>query len=106
LKSELRLELHIVEPTGGGRTLNALGSHLSPEGIFVQLADPPPIGTRVGVTVADAEIGGALTAEGLVVDRVVLDQESDRTPGVGIRLEQTGAGWHKLYQWLLDDSTE
>lgn len=100
LHSELRLQLHIVEPSGGGRTLNAVGSHLNPEGIFVQLADPPPLGARVRVTLAVEGTDGVLTAEGLVVDRVVLDDESERPPGVGIRLEQTGTGWHKLYQWL------
>jgi hypothetical protein len=103
LQSELRLQLHIVEPSGGGRTLSAVGSHLNPEGIFVQLADPPPLGARVSVTLAAEGTEGVLSAEGLVVDRVVLDDESDRPPGVGIRLEHTGAGWHKLYQWLLDE---
>ena len=42
-------------------------------------------------------------AEGVVVDRVMLDDESDRPPGVGIRLDHTGPGWSKLYQWLLDE---
>jgi hypothetical protein len=103
LERELRLELHIVEPSGGGRTLTAVGSHLNPEGIFVQLADPPALGARVRVRVTLAAEGtdGVLSAEGLVVDRVVLDDESDRPPGVGIRLDQTGAAWNKLYQWLL-----
>jgi len=101
LASELRLQLHIVEPSGGGRTIHAVGSHLSPEGIFVQLADPPPLGARVRVTLEAEGADAALTADGLVVDRVVLDDESERPPGVGIRLDQTGAAWNKLYQWLL-----
>lgn len=104
LKHELRLQLHIVDAAGvGGRTLTAVGSHLNPEGIFVQLADPPPKGTLVRVTLAAEGTEGVLTAEGIVVDRVVLDQESDRPPGIGIRLEKTGPGWSKLYQWLLDE---
>ncbi len=103
LESELRLQLHIVEPSGGGRTLTAVGSHLNPEGIFVQLADPPPLGSRVRVTLAAEGTDGVLSAEGIVVNRVVLDDESERPPGVGIRLEQTGRAWSKLYQWLLDD---
>jgi hypothetical protein len=101
LQTELRLELHIVEPSGGGRTLNAVGSHLNPEGIFVQLADPPPLGARVRVTLAAEGTQGVLSAEGIVVDRVVLDQESERPPGIGIRLDHTGVAWNKLYRWLL-----
>lgn len=81
--------------------MNAVGSHLNPEGIFVQLADPPPMGARVRVTLAAEGTEGVLSAEGVVVDRVVLDEETERPPGVGIRLEHTGAGWNKLYQWLL-----
>ncbi len=103
LRAELRLQLHIVEPSGGGRTLSAVGSHLNPEGIFVQLADPPPLGARVRVTLAAEGTDGVLTAEGMVVDRVVLDDESERPPGVGIRFEQTGAAWHQLYHCLIQE---
>jgi hypothetical protein len=100
---ELRLQLQIMDPVAGGRTLAAVGSHLNPEGIFVQLADPPVKGTRVRVTLAAEGTDGVLTAEGVVVDRVVLDDETDRPPGVGIKLDHTGPGWSKLYQWLLDE---
>ena len=100
LRSELRLQLHIVEASGGGRTVSAVGSHLNPEGIFVQIADPPAMGTRVRVTLAAEGTDGVLTADGTVVDRVVLDDESERPPGVGIKLDQTGPAWSKLYQWL------
>ena len=103
LKSELRLQLHIVEESGGGRTLAAIGSHLNPEGIFVQLADPPPRGARVRVTLAAEGTDGVLTGEGVVVDRVVPDDGAEGPPGVGIRLDHTGPGWSKLYQWLLDE---
>ena len=103
LRNELRLQLQILDPVAGGRTLSAVGSHLNPEGIFVQLADPPALGARVRVTLAAEGTDGVLTAEGLVVDRVVLDDESERPPGVGIRLDQTGPGWSKLYQWLSEE---
>lgn len=103
LRNELRLQLQILDPVAGGRTLSAVGSHLNPEGIFVQLADPPALGARVRVTLAAEGTDGVLTAEGLVVDRVVLDDESERPPGVGIRLDQTGPGWSKLYQWLREE---
>lgn len=99
LHSELRLQLHIMEP-GGVRIVAAVGSHLNPEGIFIQLADPPPMGTRVRVTLAAEGTDGVLTAEGEVVDRVVLDDESERPPGIGLRLDQAGPAWAKLYQWL------
>jgi hypothetical protein len=99
LKSELRLQLHVIEQ-GGGRSLVAVGTHLNPEGIFVQMADPPPLGTRTRVTLAAEGTDGVLTAEGEVVQRVVPDDESDRPPGIGIRLDQAGPAWAKLYQWL------
>ena len=51
LAQQLRVQLHLVDPDEGGRTITALGTHLSPTGIFVQLADPPPVGTQVTVTV-------------------------------------------------------
>ncbi|HUS68461.1 MAG TPA: PilZ domain-containing protein [Kofleriaceae bacterium] len=100
LGHELRLTLQIAD--GAGRTVHAIGTHLNPAGIYVQLADPPAKGTRVVVTVDADGAAGALTAEGVVVDRNVLDQESDHIPGVGIQLDRTSAGWSKLYQWMLD----
>jgi hypothetical protein len=99
LPSELRLQLHILD-SEGARVVAAVGSHLNPEGIFVQMADPPPLGTRVRVTLAAEGTDGVLSAEGEVVDRVVLDNVSDRPPGVGLRLDQAGAAWSKLYAWL------
>lgn len=99
LASELRLELHIHEP-GGVRMVAAVGTHLNPEGIFIQIADPPHLGTRVRVTLAAEGTDGVLTAEGEVVDRVVLDDESGRPPGIGLKLDQAGPAWTKLYAWL------
>lgn len=89
-----------------GRVIGAIGSHLNPTGIFVQLADPPPLGARVKVTLNAEGTEGVLTAEGEVVDRVVLDDGSERPPGIGIRLEQTGPGWTKLYNWLNENAEE
>jgi len=83
-----------------GRVIGAIGSHLNPAGIFVQLADPPPLGSRVVVTLAAEGTDGVLTAEGEVVDRVVLDDGSDRPPGIGIAFDHTGPAWQKLYDWL------
>ena len=77
----------------------------------MQLADPPPVGTIVQITLNAEGTDGVLTAKGEVVTRVVLDDESDRRPGVGVKLGETGPGWSKLYTWLLsgaetDDSDE
>jgi len=83
--------------------VQVIGTHLNPEGIYVQMADPPARGTRVVVTVEADGAAGALTAEGVVVDRNVLDQESDHVPGVGIQLDATSAAWNKLYQWLQEE---
>lgn len=101
LEHELRLTLQIAD--GTGRTVHAIGSHLNPEGIYVQMADPPPKGTRVVVTVDASGAEGALSADGVVVDRNVLDQESDHVPGIGVQLDRTSAAWAKLYQWLLEE---
>jgi hypothetical protein len=104
LRSELRLQLQLVDPGSGGRTITAIGTHLNPAGIFVQLADPPPVGTKVKVTLAAEGTDGVLTAEGEVVSRRVLDDESEKPPGCGIRLAQTGPAWRKLYEWLAEQS--
>ena len=101
LRSELPLQLHLMDDAEGARTMSAVGSHLNPEGIFVQLADPPPLGARVRVTLNAEGTDGVLSAEGRVVDRVVLNDGSARPPGVGIRLDHTGPGWKKLYEWLV-----
>jgi Tfp pilus assembly protein PilZ len=87
-----------------GRAVSAIGSHMNPTGIFVQIADPPPLGARVRVTLAAEGTDGVLTAEGEVVDRVVPSDGSDRRPGIGIRLEQTGPAWKKLYNFLVDET--
>jgi hypothetical protein len=102
LRSELRLQLHIMDQDSG-RKVPAIGTHLNPLGIFVQLADPPPLGTIVEITLNAEGTDGVLTAKGEVVDRVVLDQESARPPGVGVKLSETGPGWSKLYTWLLNE---
>lgn len=104
LRSELRLQLQIIDAESGGRTVTAMGTHLNPMGVFVQMADPPPQGTRVKVTLAAEGTDGVLTAEGKVVTRIVLDDESDRPPGCGISLDQTGPAWQKLYEWLNRDT--
>lgn len=75
---------------------------MNPTGIFVQVADPPPMGSRVRVTLDAEGTDGVLTAEGEVVDRRVLDEGSDHPPGIGISLQATGPGWNKLYKWLTD----
>lgn len=104
LRTELRLQLQVTVGDQAGRVMGAIGSHLNPNGIFVQIADPPPIGAQVKVTLAAEGTEGVLSAEGEVVDRVVLDDGSDRPPGIGIRLEQTGPGWTKLYNWLMENT--
>ena len=103
LRNELRLQLQLVEETGG-RSVNAIGTHLNPQGIFVQLADPPPVGTCVRVTLAAEGTDGVLTAEGDVVSRVLLDEESDTPPGCGVHLRTMGPGWTKLYRWLAEQA--
>lgn len=104
LRTELRLQLQVTVGDQTGRVMGAIGSHLNPTGIFVQVADPPPLGTRVKVTLAAEGTEGVLTAEGEVVDRVVLDEGSERPPGIGIRLEHTGPAWTKLYNWLVENA--
>jgi Tfp pilus assembly protein PilZ len=102
LRTELSLQLHLIDEQDGGQTRTAVGSHMNPEGIFVQLADPPALGARVRVTLNAEGTDGVLSAEGRVVDRVVLDDTSARPPGVGIQLDHIGPGWKKLYDWLVE----
>ena len=102
LASELRLQVQLMDPASTGATLTAIGTHLNPEGIFIRLADPPEIGAKVRITLAAEGTGGVLTAEGIVVSRAVLSEDSEarRPPGIGVSLEKTGRAWQKLYQWL------
>jgi hypothetical protein len=98
LTHELRLQLHVLAPEP--RVIVAVGTHLNPEGIFVETDDPPPMGARIRVTLAAEGTAGALTAEGEVVDRVEPGSQGERPAGVGVKLEQAGPAWQKLYAWL------
>ncbi len=102
LRSELRLHLQLLE--NGGRTVPAVGTHLNPEGIFVQMADPPAVGTRVKVTLSAEGTDGLLTAEGVVVSRELISENHERPPGCGLNLDKTGPAWRKLYTWLSSTS--
>jgi hypothetical protein len=104
LASELRLELHVQEAEGT-RAIVAVGTHMNPEGIFVQLDNPPPMATRVRVTLAVEATEGVLTAEGEVVDRAVEGDGSGRPPGIGIQLEDASPAWARLYAWLAEGAT-
>lgn len=106
LRTELRLQLQISVADTAGRMVSAIGSHLNPTGIFVQMSDPPPLGAKVRVTLAAEGTDGVLTAEGEVVDRVEPSDGTDRPPGIGIRLEQTGPAWNKLYKWLVEEAEQ
>ena len=97
LSAELRLRLLVIN---SGREQHVLGTHMNPSGIFVQMADPPPVGTEVQVTLASDTIDGALTAQGIVANRAVLDDGNHRPPGIGINLQDTGPAWTKLYECL------
>ena len=95
----LRVELRVLGPNPG-RAISAIGTHLSPEGLFVLVADPPSAGTRVRVTIGgdDAE-SVQLSAEGVVVNQSQPTDAHDET-GVGIALADAGPAWRKLYEWL------
>lgn len=101
LKHELWLTLAIPDDSGE-RTVSAVGTHLNPGGIFVQMEDPPLPGTRVRVTLAAEATSGVLSAEGEVVDRVVAGDGRPGPPGCGLHLDDTGPAWAALYEWLAD----
>lgn len=102
---DLRVQLHILG-TGGGRSVSAIGTHLSPEGIFVQLADPPPPDSRVRVCIGTGDAESIqLQAEGVVINQFVPDDARDLS-GVGIALAEAGAPWRKLYEWLSQGSAD
>jgi hypothetical protein len=102
LKQQLRVQLQLVDPDSGTRTVHAIGTHMSPTGIFVQMADPPAIGTRVRVTIGAGSEGtdGVLTADGEVSAQNIQFDESERPPGCGVAFDETGAGWQKIYDLL------
>ena len=57
----------------------------------------------IEVTLAAEGTEGALTSEGVVVDRIAPDDQAPCPPGIGIQLDHTGPAWEKLYQWLKVD---
>ena len=99
LEHGLRVHLQVLGP-GPRSSVTAIGTHLSPEGLFVQLADPPPPDSRVRVSIGGDDKGSVqLTAEGVVINQFVPDDARDQA-GVGIELAEAGAPWRKLYEWL------
>ena len=91
-------------PSGSGRSIDAIGTHLNPEGIFVQLSDPPPAGTQVTVTLAGMSHRG-ISASGEVI-HAITDQETRLESGIGIHLHDNGPAWRKLYALLADSGLD
>ena len=80
LEHDLRVQLQSLGERSG-RPLTAIGTHLSPDGIFVQVGDPPPEDTRVRVTIGGDEAGSLqLTAEGVVTNQFAPTDARDVTP--------------------------
>ena len=103
LDYDLRVQLQVLGP-GAARNITAIGTHLSPDGIFVQLGDPPAMDTLVRVNIGDDEEGSLqLSAEGVVTNQFAPTDTSDVT-GVGIYLAEAGASWRKLYELLSQGS--
>jgi hypothetical protein len=101
LEHGLRVELTVLG-SGAGGSISAMGTHLSPEGLFVQLANPPAAGTRVRVTLGAGD-SVRLAAEGVVTNQFVPNDANEKI-GVGIALAEAGAPWRKLYEWLSHSS--
>ena len=98
LSASLQVHLRIIET---GREMLAIGTHMNPSGIFIQLADPPAVGTAVQVSIASDNVAGPLTAQGTVAHQSTLGDEFDRPPGIGINLHNTGPAWTKIYEFLI-----
>jgi len=101
LEHGLRVQLTVL---GGraGNSVSAIGTHLSPEGLFVQLADPPPPGSSVRVSLGAGD-DVRMEANGVVTKQFAPDDAHD-VSGVGIALADAGPPWRKLYEWLSNDS--
>ncbi len=101
LEHALEVELRVI---GSGESIRAIGSHLSPEGIFVQLSEPPPTNTKVRVSIGNTGSEGVqLEAEGVVVNQLAPSDSTD-VVGVNIELKDTGASWRMIYELLASDS--
>ncbi len=96
LEHGLRVELTILGSAAG--SMSAIGTYLSPEGIFVQLADPPQQGTRLRISLAAGDTV-SLSAEGVVTNQFKPSEERDIS-GIGIAFDEAGVSWRKLYDWL------
>jgi hypothetical protein len=103
LEHELSVQLQILGASSG-RSLTAIGTHLSPDGIFVLISDPPSEDTRVRVSIGGGDENSLqLTAEGVVTNQFAPTDASD-VVGVGIYLAEAGASWRKLYDLLSQGS--
>ncbi len=103
LEHELRVQLQVLGASSG-RSMSAIGTHLSPDGIFVQIGDPPAADTLVRVSIGDDDANSLqLTAEGVVTNQFAPTDASE-VAGVGIYFENAGASWRKLYDLLSQGS--
>jgi hypothetical protein len=103
LGAELRVQLQVLG-ANSHRSISAIGTHLSPDGIFVQVGDPPAADTPVRVSIGSEDEGSLqLTAEGVVTNQFAPTDASDVT-GVGIYLANAGPSWRKLYDLLSQGS--
>lgn len=100
LEHALAVELRVL---GSGESIHAVGSHLSPEGIFVQMSEPPPADTKVRVSIGSHDQKSVqLEAEGVVVNQLAPSDSTD-VVGVGIELKETGASWRMIYELLASE---
>lgn len=91
LALQVRLSFENVTEAADSQTVD-----ISRQGVFVRLARPRPVGTKVRL---DVRLGGGerIQVEGVVV-RVVPDPEEKdpdpaAQPGMGVFLTQTGDAW-------------
>ncbi len=97
LEHALEVEVRVQ---GAGDSIVAKGSHLSPEGIFVQLSEPPAVDTQVRVTIGgDGSASPRLVAEGMVISQRP-PSDASNVCGVGIAFTDPGASWRMLYELL------
>ena len=99
LEHELRVVLQVQGPTSS-RTIQALGTHLSPEGLFVMMADPPAPDTRVRVTVGGEAPDSVCFSESGVVVNLSAPSDASEGSGAGIALAEAGPAWRELYALL------
>ena len=85
-RAELRLKVRMpVSLEQDSAIVARVSGDLSPRGFFMETTEPPPVGSRVKVSLLLVDTHERVTMEATVQHRIPPDHPGIRGPGVGLR---------------------